>query len=130
MTAKSRRRKIDKRRKSDERPQPRHREAAARREESKRDHPAGKGLQADYVQTNDWEVAFDEECEKQGIVPLNVIEPSDYDIIINSPPGAKLYLNDFEKKVLEEAQRDFDQKRGIGSKVVRTSGSSHGEAAS
>lgn len=44
MTAKSRRRKFDKRRNTDERPHPRFDEEDARREACKLAHPAGKGL--------------------------------------------------------------------------------------
>lgn len=73
MTAKSRRRKFDKRRKSDEHPQPRRTEAEARREACKRDHPAGKGLvnlqaaDIDWSQYNNFQEVFGEAASGKGI---------------------------------------------------------------
>jgi len=69
----------------------------------------------------------------EGLHELHVVDPKDYDLIVGAPQGSKLYLNDYEKQVLEDAQRDFDRKRGIlreDEEAVRTSGSSDDEASS
>lgn len=152
MTAKSRRHKLDKRRKSDEHPQPRRREEADRRKEGTRGRT---GLRAvfsikDEIAALDGSTVIREaelksvslvregegipgsfiEFDDEGLIPLNEVDPREYDILQGYPQGAKLYLNDFEKEVLEEAQRDFDEKRAGSQEAVRTAGASDDATAS
>ena len=104
MTAKRRRHKFDKKRKSDEHPHPRRSEEADRGSEGSR--------------------------SRTGLYELNVIEPTEYSVLRGYPQGAKLYLNDYEKELLDTVQREFEEKLAGGQEAVRTAGSSDDEASS
>ena len=143
MTAKSRRRKLDKRKKTDEHPRPRRTEAADGRTKgsgSRASFSAAEGL-TDEAATED-RVAVIEAAtlkevflvpEGQGF-PGSFITPEDIDELLAlhevdpreigiDPPqkGGKLYLNDREFEAFVEVREEYQRRVAKG---VRTTGSS------
>ena len=117
MTAKSRRRKYDKRRKSDEHPQPRRREEADRREACMRAHPAGKGLKGESVTIEFQEVSPELAsllCGEEYLVPGTLITRG---------------LGDHGEWT-PELQHEEDQVRREVEEALRTPGASDSEASS
>ena len=123
MTAKRRRHKFDKKRKSDEHSHPRRSEEADRGSEGSRSRT---GLIPRKREGQD----ADDEGIVEGLYELNVIEPTEYSVLRGYPQGAKLYLNDYEKELLDTVQREFEEKLAGGQEAVRTAGSSDDEASS
>ena len=133
MTARSRRRKADKRRKSDARPHPRLDQSNRGSEESVPVVRDGKLKSVSLVKEGDnwfpgakieftpvqetyfeagiqgshwWNIIVD---EGDGLVTLNEVDPKDYSIITGAP-NDKLYLNDSEKEALDTVQREYDER--------------------
>ena len=159
MTAKRRRHKFDKKRKSDEHPHPRRSEEADRGSEGSRsrtgliprkrkeDAPdeSPEGLIDAILKAHDRyrikSVSFVPEGQgfpgssftiedTEGLTPLNVIDPRDYHGFRGYPEGAKLYLTDAEKELLDEDQRRWEERLSGGEEAVRTAGSSDDKASS
>lgn len=141
MTAKSRRRKFDKRRKSDEHPQPRRAQEASRPEEGVRVIrdvrlksvslvPEGEGFPGSYITLGEFEVP---EAEVEGpfnddLVPLNAVDPKDWGID-GAPEGFRFYVNDQEKELIDNGYREYQERQARRQEAVRTSGTSDSASA-
>lgn len=154
MTAKSRRRKFDKRRKSDANPQPRRR----KEDDGSPEGPRGRtGFRADYG-FSDEAATFDEvrvvkdarlhsvslvgegqdlsigfiEIKPEDIDwsqyhTLHEVDPNEYNFAGGWPEGSRIYLNDSEKELFDKVHA---QRTAEIEEVVRTPGPPHTKTSS